>query len=80
MKLLKKTCTSFVQAIDSDYFPEGPEAVMNKPEKMEIGRAVPFLILHLGCLGLIWVGWSPSALIVSFALYFIRIFSLNVLY
>ena len=54
--------------------------MMNKPEKMEFGRAVPFIILHLGCLGLIWVGWSPAAVIVAVALYFIRMFAVTGLY
>jgi len=80
MKKLKSTCSAFVRAIDSDYFPEGAQAVMNKPEKMEFGRAVPFIILHLGCLGLIWVGWSPAAVIVAVALYFIRMFAVTGLY
>ena len=54
--------------------------MMNKPEKMEFGRAVPFIILHLGCFGLIWVGWSPAAVIVAVALYFIRMFAVTGLY
>lgn len=80
MKILKSTFSAFVRAIDSDYFPEGAQAVVNKPEKMELGRAVPFIILHLGCLGLIWVGWSPAAVIVAVALYFIRMFAVTGLY
>ncbi len=80
MKILRKTCSAFIRAIDSDYFPEGAQAVMNKPEKMEFGRAIPFIILHLGCLGLIWVGWSPAAVIVAIALYFIRMFAVTGLY
>jgi stearoyl-CoA desaturase (delta-9 desaturase) len=80
MNILKSTCSAFVRAIDSDYFPEGAQAVMNKPEKMEFGRAVPFIILHLGCLGLFWVGWSPAAVIVAVALYFVRMFAVTGLY
>ncbi len=80
MKLLRRTCSAFIRAIDSDYFPEGAQVVMNKPEKMELGRAVPFIILHLGCLGLIWVGWSLTAVIVAVALYFIRMFAVTGLY
>jgi len=80
MNFLNKTRSAFIRAIDSDYFPEGAEAVMNKPEKMELGRAIPFIILHVGCLGLIWVGWSPAAVMVAVALYFIRMFAVTGLY
>jgi len=80
MNFLNKTRSAFIRAIDSDYFPEGAEAVMNKPEKMELGRAIPFIILHVGCLGLIWVGWSPAAAMVAVALYFIRMFAVTGLY
>ena len=47
-----------LRAVDSDYFPEGEAAVRSKPEKFEFSRSVPFIILHLGCLGVIWTGWS----------------------
>jgi stearoyl-CoA desaturase (delta-9 desaturase) len=80
MKTLKDSASAFVRLIDSDYFPEGAEAVRNLPERMELGRAIPFIILHLGCLGLIWVGWSPVAVAVAVALYFIRMFAVTALY
>ena len=47
-----------LRAVDSDYFPEGEEAVRSKPEKFEFSRSIPFIILHLGCLGVIWTGWA----------------------
>ena len=28
---------------------------------MDWVRVMPFVVLHLGCLGVIWVGWSPFA-------------------
>ncbi len=80
MKTLKNSASAFVRLIDSDYFPEGAEAVRNLPERMDLGRAIPFVILHLGCLGLLWVGWSPVAVAVAVALYFIRMFAVTALY
>ncbi|MCX7868756.1 MAG: hypothetical protein N2322_02290, partial [Terrimicrobiaceae bacterium] len=80
MVLLRKIWSGFLQAVDSDYFPEGAEAVMAKPERMEFKRALPFIFLHLGCLGVIWVGWSPAAVAVAIALYFIRMFAVTALY
>ena len=43
-------------------------------------RAAPFIALHLACLGVLWVGVSPVALIVAAALYAIRMFALTGFY
>ncbi len=43
-------------------------------------RAAPFIALHLACLGVLWVGVSPIALIVAAALYAIRMFALTGFY
>ena len=57
-----KRCWSEVrQIIDSDYFPEGARIVGARGDRFEFRRAVPFILLHLGCLGVTWVGWSPVA-------------------
>lgn len=43
-------------------------------------RAVPFVVLHLGCLGVLAVGVSPAALIVAGLLYVVRMFALTGFY
>ncbi len=43
-------------------------------------RAAPFVAMHLACLGVIWVGVSPIALIVAAALYAVRMFALTAFY
>lgn len=43
-------------------------------------RAVPFIALHLGCVGLVWVGVSPVAMVVAAASYAIRMFALTGFY
>jgi stearoyl-CoA desaturase (Delta-9 desaturase) len=43
-------------------------------------RTAPFIALHLACLGVIWVGVSPIALIVAAALYVVRMFALTGFY
>lgn len=80
MSVFKKIWSAFLQMVDSDYFPDGAEAVMSKPERMEWKRALPFIFLHVGCLGVIWVGWSPVAVAVAIALYFVRMFAVTALY
>jgi len=77
---LKSLFDPLLRAVDSDYFPEGEEAVRNKPEKFEFFRSIPFLILHLGCLGVIWTGWSWAAVATAVALYFIRMFAITGIY
>jgi len=36
-------------------------------------RVASFAFLHLGCLGVLWVGWSPIAALVALTLYFARV-------
>lgn len=43
-------------------------------------RAIPFIALHLACLGVFWVGVSPIAVGVAAALYAIRMFALTGFY
>jgi len=71
---VKTFLRQLVGAIDSDHFPEGPEKEALKPDRFEFKRFVPFLLLHLGCLGVIWTGWSLTAVLVAVFLYFIRMF------
>ncbi len=43
-------------------------------------RVAPFAILHLGCLGVLWVGVSPFAVGFAIALYVIRAFFVTAFY
>ncbi len=40
-------------------------------------RVLPFLALHLACLGVLWVGWSWTALSVALALYALRMLAIT---
>jgi stearoyl-CoA desaturase (Delta-9 desaturase) len=66
--------------IDSDHFVGDPEVIRNQPERMEWGRLIPFIILHMGCLGIIWVGWSWVAVATAVFLYFARMFLITGFY
>lgn len=68
------------EIVDSDFFPEGSAARLARPDKFYFRYFVPFLILHLGCLGVIWTGWSWVAVITAVALYFIRMFFVTGIY
>ena len=43
-------------------------------------RCLPFIILHLGCLGVIFVGWSWFAVSICVFLYLIRMFAITGFY
>jgi stearoyl-CoA desaturase (delta-9 desaturase) len=80
MSAVKRILTPAINFIDSDYFPEGAEKTRALPERFEFHRAIPFIFLHLGCLGVIWSGWSWAAVGVAVALYFIRMFAVTAFY
>ena len=49
-------------------------------KKLNWMRTLPFFLVHLACLAIIWVGWSPVAVTVCVALYFIRMFAITAFY
>ena len=51
-----------------------------RTDRIDWLRALPFIALHLGCLGVLWVGVSPVALSVAAALYALRMFALTGFY
>jgi stearoyl-CoA desaturase (delta-9 desaturase) len=69
-----------LQWFDSDYFPQGADATRAKPDQFEWRRCLPFVFLHLGCLGVLWTGWSPVAALVAVGLYLLRMFAITAFY
>ena len=49
-------------------------------DRIDWFRAVPFIALHLACLGVIWVGFSPLAVGVAVGLYLARMFFITAFY
>ena len=80
MSALRSLPSRLIQWIDSDYFQEGAEAVRSRPERMEFGKLVPFIILHIGCLGVFLTGWSWVAVAIAVALYLVRMFAVTAFY
>ncbi len=76
-KSLRRLLGSLVQWVDSDYSVESPEAIRAMPDGVNWVRCLPFVILHAGCLGVIWTGWSWFAVWTAVALYFIRMFAVT---
>lgn len=55
---------------------------VSESEAMDIDwlRSIPFLMLHLMCFGVIWVGWSWTAVTVAVSLYLLRMFAITGFY
>ena len=49
-------------------------------ERVDWARILPFLLMHLVCLTVIWVGWSPVAVITAVVLYAVRMFAITAFY
>lgn len=54
----------------------GPAANPDAAEDFRVDwyRILPFMAMHLACVAVIWVGWSPIAVGAAFAMYVIRMF------
>ena len=51
-----------------------------EPGRIDWLRAVPFALMHLACIAVIWVGISWTAVIVAAALYAVRMFAITAFY
>jgi stearoyl-CoA desaturase (delta-9 desaturase) len=51
-----------------------------KKQGVDWFRVLPFVALHGMCLGVIWVGWSWFAILVTLALYAVRMFAITAFY
>ena len=49
-------------------------------ETVDWARIVPFILLHAVCLFVFVVGWSPTAVLVAFIAYFVRMFAITGFY
>ena len=50
------------------------------PDRIDWLRVVPFVMIHLACLGVIWVGVSATAIGVAVGLYALRMFAITAFY
>jgi stearoyl-CoA desaturase (delta-9 desaturase) len=56
------------------------ELLKSKSSGVDWSRIMPFIALHLMCLGVLWVGWSWTAVAVATALYLVRMFAITGFY
>ncbi|MEI7917358.1 MAG: acyl-CoA desaturase [Methylophilaceae bacterium] len=51
-----------------------------QPNQIQFLRVLPFILLHLACMTVIWVGFSPTALLIAIGLYVLRMFAITGFY
>ncbi len=76
----KTLVNSFVQWFDADYHATGSAAKVVDIDRINWVRCAPFIVLHLGCLGIFLVGWSWTAILTAIGLYFVRMFAITGIY
>src|SRR5579863_6657351 len=52
----------------------------NPPDRIDWARILPFVLMHVACLGVFWVGISPIALVVAAIAYLVRMFAITGFY
>jgi stearoyl-CoA desaturase (Delta-9 desaturase) len=50
------------------------------PDRVDWARILPFVLIHLACLGAFWVGASPIAVLVALIAYLVRMFAITGFY
>ncbi len=66
--------------LDSDYRREDLPDPSQLPERVDWQRTLPFIFLHLGCLLVLWVGFSWISAAAAVSLYFLRMFAITGFY
>ena len=70
----------FSQWIDSEQNVSAPATDASNVDRINWFRCLPFLVLHLACIAVWWVGWSGFALCTALGLYVVRMFAITGIY
>ncbi len=76
----RRALVSLIQWVDADFGNHDLAAIRAKPDQVEFIRILPFILLHLGCLGVFFTGWSWFAAATAAALYLLRMFAITGFY
>ena len=63
-----------------DYFQRRPICSGDSKSRVDWVRCIPFLLMHVACLAVFWVGWSGAAVAIGLATLFLRVFGLTGFY
>jgi stearoyl-CoA desaturase (Delta-9 desaturase) len=70
--------TSVIRWVDN--YAVRPAIPPGEERKVDWVRIIPFIFLHVMCLGVFFVGWSPAALWTALFLYVVRMFAITGFY
>jgi stearoyl-CoA desaturase (Delta-9 desaturase) len=76
----RRAFSAVIQWFDADHAPGGAAAMRSEPDRVDWVRCIPFMILHLGCLGVIWTGASWFAVWAAVFLYLARMAAVTGIY
>ena len=77
---LQRSTASIIQWFNADFHATGEVGKTKDVDRINWVRSIPFIIMHLGCLGVFLVGWSWTAVTTAAALYFVRMFAITGIY
>lgn len=82
MQQARQQPKSYFGRIGGWFLPKQPAGVPveQADERLDWSRVIPYAVIHLMCLGVIWVGWSWPAVGVAAFLYALRVFTLTGFY
>jgi len=72
--------SALIQWFDADHHARTKWGKARDVDRVNWLRCLPFVLLHIGCLGIFLVGWSWTAIGVGAALYLIRMFAVTGIY
>jgi stearoyl-CoA desaturase (delta-9 desaturase) len=77
-RIRSKLLLAIIRWVDSE---AGADTLPREDDKrVDWLRILPFILLHGGCAGVVWVGWSWAAVATAAALYVIRMFAITGFY
>ncbi len=71
---------TIVRWFDSEAETGSADSGFTKQHQINWLRCMPFLVVHLACLGVIWTGWSATALLVCLGFFWLRMFAVTAFY
>ena len=77
---LKSIGHHIVLWFDSEAESETPSSPQRNARSVNWLWIVPFFLVHLTCLSVIWVGWSPVAVMTCLLMYWVRMFAITAFY
>lgn len=72
--------STMIRWVDSEAEVPSNNTDSRAQHKINWFRCIPFLVVHLACLGVIWTGWSATALWFCLGFFWLRMFAVTAFY